>query len=52
MVLEDLDSSGYPSRHHDLSPDTDSSSISACLAWLAWLANFHASFIGIVVRAV
>ncbi len=39
MVLEDLDSSGYPLRKNHL----NDSEISACLSWLA---HFHARFMG------
>lgn len=38
LVLEDLDSSGYPDRHHRLSE----SGLKSCLSWLA---NFHAAFL-------
>lgn len=37
MVLEDLDSSGYPARKHDTTEDE----MGVCLIWLA---NFHAVF--------
>lgn len=39
MVLEDLDEAGYPFRNRGL----DWEEISACLAWLA---QFHASYLG------
>jgi aminoglycoside phosphotransferase (APT) family kinase protein len=39
MVLEDLDAAGYPLRKRQLSWED----IAACLAWLA---RFHASFLG------
>ncbi|MEL6842697.1 MAG: oxidoreductase family protein, partial [Bacteroidota bacterium] len=39
MVLEDLDAVGYPLRKRSLNWEE----ISACLAWLA---NFHASYLG------
>ena len=39
MVLEDLDSSGFARRSHDITNDE----IDACLSWLA---NFHAAFLG------
>lgn len=39
MVLEDLDSAGYPNRKRSISQ----SQIKACLEWLA---NFHATFLG------
>jgi len=39
MVLEDLDSSGYPARLNQVGDKQ----MQACLSWLA---NFHASFIG------
>ncbi|MEL7529764.1 MAG: phosphotransferase [Bacteroidota bacterium] len=39
MVLEDLDEAGYPLRKRSISWDD----ISACLAWLA---QFHASYLG------
>ena len=39
IVLEDLDASGFPGRRSD----ADASEIDACLAWLA---NFHATFLG------
>lgn len=39
MVLEDLDAAGFPLRRQELSPQE----LNACLAWLA---NFHASYLG------
>lgn len=39
MILEDLDSVGFPNRKRSISQ----SQISACLEWLA---NFHATFLG------
>ncbi|MGB6222238.1 phosphotransferase [Haloferula sp.] len=39
LVLEDLDEAGYPARLHGL----DRQQIDSCLAWLA---NFHATFLG------
>ncbi|MCG8427071.1 MAG: phosphotransferase [Chromatiales bacterium] len=39
MVLEDLDSSGYPARKNHVTEDE----IALCLSWLA---NFHATFMG------
>ena len=39
MVFEDLDDSGYPVRRHGV----DMPQIEVCLAWLA---NFHAAFMG------
>ncbi len=40
IILEDLDAAGYPNRKRSLSK----SQIDACLKWLA---NFHATFLGI-----
>ncbi len=39
LVLEDLDTAGFPRRHHDAS----ATGLDACLAWLA---AFHARFLG------
>ncbi len=38
ILLEDLDSAGFPNRHTQLSPQQ-------CLPCLNWLANFHATFV-------
>jgi aminoglycoside phosphotransferase (APT) family kinase protein len=43
FVLEDLDAAGYPRRSRDLDLDLDTQDIHACLAWLA---SFHARFLG------
>lgn len=43
LILEDLDSSGFGRRESDLSDDD----IESCLTWLA---NFHATFIGVSGR--
>jgi len=40
MVMEDLDASGFAGRRHQVNDDE----IEACLAWLA---NFHATFMGV-----
>lgn len=39
IVLEDLDTSGFPGRRHDV----NQVEVDACLSWLA---NFHATFMG------
>ena len=39
LILEDLDTAGYPARHQEL----DDSQLEACIAWLA---NFHSLFLG------
>jgi len=40
FVLEDLDAAGYPTRRHQL----DAAAVEQCLDWLA---QFHATFIGV-----
>ena len=40
MVMEDLDASGFPGRRHEVT----AAELDACLRWLA---NFHATFMGV-----
>ena len=44
LILEDLDASGFPLRVISTSTSTSTSAIQACLDWLA---NFHATFMGV-----
>ncbi|HEY6724689.1 MAG TPA: phosphotransferase [Polyangiaceae bacterium] len=43
FVLEDLDQAGYSERRSYLDPRLDAASVERCLAWLA---HFHATFLG------